>query len=1087
MGTEAEGSARGWGDEVAWRPGQEFVVEETTKTDASRTFVSLHHHTTFSFLDGFGPPDDHAEVAARGGFAAMAQTDHGNVSGHVQHRDACNERGIKPIYGCELYTGPVDKENRRQKKNHLTVLAADSQGYKNLLQIVTRSWDPDEGFYYEPTVSRKMLEEHGDGLIVMSGCTASLLACSAVGGKHIPPEEASYARARSVAKWMRKLFGDRFYLEVQIFPELPEVHEINQIYEQLGKDLGIPLVATGDVHVPGPDDQDMRQILHHVRAGGRMTLEEMEQEFDYTIPCYLPDTDRDIYEKLRRTGLSKKASIEAVENTAIVADRCNVELPTMPVPEFPKPEGEDAKSLFSAWMNEGWKYRGLHRLSKTEKKEYLDRAKRELEVIEVKDYYDYFLIVADMVQFAKDSGIAVGPGRGSVAASLVAWILRITEVNPMLYPNLVFERFIDVTRQDLPDIDLDFDPERVGEIDDYLTQKYGEDRVSHIATFSHYKSKNSLDDVARVHGIPIYKVATVKDNIIERSSGDLRASATILDSIEMFDRVREVFDEYPELYQATKLEGNLKGIGVHAAGIVVSSLPINEVAAIYSKDVKGERTRVVSMDKYDSEKVGLVKIDVLKLKTMTLLKVACDLAGMSLQDMYDIPLDDEEVIRGFQENDVIGVFQFDGWAARLVNSMLQPDNFMEVADVNALARPGPLHNNAVTEYIEVKRGKQREGARRFHPLVQEITKYTKNQVVYQEQILRIVMEVGNFSWTHAAYIRKIISRKIGEQEFNRQWETFRDGAVENGLTEKEADEVWRACITAGSYAFNVAHSVSYGLLAWWTMWFKRHYPQAFYVGALRAFGDKEKLLKIMKDAIRHGIDISPPDPDLSTLSWQPEGKKGLLAGFTEVPGIGEKQAQSMVDYRESLKADQPDREMTWRDYLRVKGIGPKTVDKIQEFVNSDDPFDIYLLSRRISAVKKAIEDGDLQAPMPTHEASEIPYQATNYDEDVIWVGRVLTRDLHDIYEMHFSRTGKTLDPKKTKDPHLSEYVTMRCMDDEEVCYVATDRWRYPKMKESIWGLNPDTDVIVVAGVKRGFQTARKIYAKKIWVVDASDI
>jgi DNA polymerase-3 subunit alpha len=410
----------------------------------------------------------------------------------------------------------------------------------------------------------------------------------------------------------------------------------------------------------------------------------------------------------------------------------------------------------------------------SERARYKKQLIHEKALIESKDYIDYFLIVREGVLFVKDDlQEPVGPARGSAAASVVAWLLRITEVDPLKFPLLVFERFIDETREDLPDIDLDFPSEVRPLLRDYYAGKYGDDCVNNIGTFTYYKNKLALDDVARVFRVPKFEVDKIKDFLIERSSGDLRSSSTIEDTIEQFPQAKEVMDKFPDLYKSRQLEGNIKGFGVHAAGLVISNEPLREVAAIYQREVKGHPIQVVSLDKYDAERQGLVKMDFLGLSTMSMIASALKELDMKIDDLYALPLDDQKVFDGFRDNDVVGVFQFDGRAMRYVCGSMKPDNFSEICDCNALARPGPLHNGAASEYAEIKHGVKE--ADRFHPAVDVITAPTQFQIVYQEQILRIVREVGDFPWTHAAYIRKIISRKIGEQEFNRSWGRFWEG------------------------------------------------------------------------------------------------------------------------------------------------------------------------------------------------------------------------------------------------------------------------------------------------------------------------
>jgi DNA polymerase-3 subunit alpha len=1043
-------------------------------------FVSLHHHTTYSYKDGFQLPEAHVRRCTELNMQALAVTEHGNVSSHPKLEAAASKMGVHPIYGCELYTGHVDEERRTQRKNHLTVLAQDDAGYQNLLRMVSQGWSD---FHYEPTVSLENLARYASGLVVLSGCTGSLLSTSMIGGKNVAPEDASYALGRKVARSFKNRFNGNYFLEVQAFPELEKVCTLNQMMERLGRELKIPLVATVDAHYTRPDEGEIQMILHSI--GRNKTLEDLARDWGYDVPLSPPLSDAAVYRRLRATGLSEAAAREAILNTEAIAQSCHVTLPRLPRLRYPLPAGYgDADELIKDWLRDGWKYRGCNRLPAETRAAYREQMLYELSIMEEKDFLDYFLVVSDIVRFAKDHGIPVGPARGSAAASIVCWLLRITEVNPMLFPNMLFERFIDLSRQDLPDIDLDFDSEQRRLIWDYAVSKYGEGCVGNIGTFTMFKSKNSLDDVALAHHVPKHRVETVKGLLLERSSGDLRASATIEDTVEMFEEAAAVFEEFPELYKAMELEGNVKGMGVHAAGLVLANGPITDVCAVYERKVKEELYQVISFDKEDAEKYGVLKVDILGLSTMTALAECLRLCGMTIPDLYAIPLEDEAVIEGFRRNDVTGVFQFDGRAMRSVNAELMPDNFMEVCDVNALARPGPLHNNASAEYVDIKWG--RKQPKLMHPLLESITAHTHYQIVYQEQILRIVREIGGFDWTAAAYIRKIISKKLGEQEFNRQWEKFWEGAQERGLTEEQAKEIWGHCITAGAYAFNIAHCVSYGMLAWWCMWFKVHHPLEFYTAWLRKMPEgegKENHLQYLKDAHKHGIPADPPDPALSTNTWEMDKERNrLVGGLEQVRGIGDKSGPAMIAWREQELAE--GREVTrWADYMRMKGIGPKKVENFEEFCASDDPYGVHWLRRHIDTVKEQIISGELgPLPYPTHTSLEVPY-SRGQDTEVVWLGVLQHRNLRDLFESNFARTGVALDPAEVKDPHLREWVIGIGADDDEVITITWDRWRYPRFKRAIWNIKPNHDLVLIRGTKKGFQARRAVYVREMWVLE----
>ena len=1047
-------------------------------------FKSLHHHSTFSYRDGYGTPEDHVKRATELGMTALALTEHGNVSSHVRLEQAAEEHGVQPIFGCELYTGGIGEDATR-RKNHLTVLAENASGYQNLLRVVSRGWR--EGFYNEPTVSGEMLADHKEGLVVLSGCSGSLLATSLVGGKNIDPSDASYKRGRRTAERMRSSLQDSLYLEVQAFPELEKTRNINRALGQLSEELGIPLVATLDAHYTRPEESELQKILHDSRPGSKKTEEDRAKAWSYDVKLTVPLSDKEIWRRLVATGLTKKQAEEAILNTAIIAERCRVKLPKMEMLRYPLPAGyDDPIRLFRSWCEEGWQYRRID--DRPDSKRYVERVKHEMRLIEDKGFVDYFLLVSDSVRFAKNNGIAVGPARGSAAASLVCYLLRITEVDPMKFPTLLFERFIDANRHDLPDIDLDFDDDRRHEVRDYLVAKYGEDRIGNIGTFVKYKGKNSLDDVQRScypdDWDVKHAVDSIKELLIERSSGDLRAAATIEDTIEMFPQVKEVFDRYPLLYKATALEGNVQNMSVHAAGLVVANNPLTHACAVYTRtNTKGEIAEVISLDKYDAEYLNVLKLDYLGLKTMGMVRIALEHIGMKLEDLYDLPLDDPETIRGFQEGDVVGVFQFDGRAMRSVNSGVVPDNFNEICDINALARPGPLHSGASAEYMDIKHG--RKEATHYHPIVDRITKHTNYQVVYQEQILQIVRELGGFSWEESARIRKIISKKRGEQEFNQQRAKFIEGARKHGMAEEDADSVFSMLATAGAYAFNAAHCVSYGMLAYWTMWIKRHHPQAFYVASLAKFDeDDRKRMDLLRDARKHGVPIGKIHLNRSGQTWSLDGDL-IRPGFEQVKGIGDKMAPLILSHRSQVGGFED-----WDDLMDIKGIGPAKRDAVYDFWVDSDPFDLLLLQETIEDWRERLSvgiriSGDDQPwedwlPQPTHRSAEVPYERTDGDVAVVWVGVVRERNLKDLFENYHSRTGKQLDPTSVKRPDLNEWVVMLCEDDSEPITITVDRWRYRAWKELVWSISPNEDMILVRGYKRGNQSRRAIYVTEMW-------
>lgn len=1057
-------------------------------------YVSLHHHSTYSYQDGYGLPDEHVKRAAGLDMSAIALTEHGNVSSFVKLEQAAQKHGIKPIFGLEAYTASATmREDKNTKKWHLTLLAMNQTGYANLNRIVTRSWA--EGFYQWPTVSGQMLIDHNEGIICLSGCADSKIACDLLGGKG--RETGNERDAIRQIKAFKRIFGDRFYLEVQQFPELGRSVQINTWYAEQSRRLGVPLVASSDCHYPMPDDNEMQKILH---AAGRNigSVEAAEASWEYGIRLTLPVSDLAIRKRLRGTGLSKAEAEQAIANTAVIADRCNVVLPKMPSVRYPMKQdptyhkGMDQMELIRNWLNDGWKYRGADTWSKADQKKARAEVNKELRIMaDKKGFLDYHLAVSDMVRAVKANNLAVGPGRGSCAASYVCYFLRITEINPLKFPMMMFERYIDPNRDDLPDIDLDFDDERRYEVTEHMTMRYGEDRVGNIGTFTKYKGKNSMDDVGRVYGIPKFEIENAKSFLVERSSGDTRFGESIEDTVEMFPQVKALFDKYPAMDYTMRLEGNYKSFGVHAAGLVVGEEPLWNVVAAYEREVKGNRLSVMSVDKYDGEHLGLLKLDVLGLTTMGMIARAIEMIGMSIDDLYRVPEDDAKTIAAFRKADVTGIFQFEGRTTRMVCQEVAPNNFMELADINALSRPGPLHSGQTGEYIAIKHN--RGVAESLHPIIDGLTSGTHGQIIYQEQILAICRQIGQFPWLHAATIRKIISQKKGEAAFNELYGKFVEGAATIDVGSAQADKIWKNMVTAGAYAFNVAHCISYAMLAFWQMWIKQHHPTAFYAAALQKSSDDDKLLGLMRDAQdeRYGrhIPILGPSLDLSGDTWAADFTANTVrSGFLQIKGVGKKTAPDIVEWRDQAVAEfhagQREEYPTWDDMIEISGIGKVTVDKIRTFAEADDPFGVGDLKTKYEEIiefahkyNKGKVDPSDRLPIPNTLGDQIPYEARRSAHVIL--AMVKNKNPQELFENHRSRTGEELDPATVKDPHLNEYMTLYLEDPSGLITVKVNRWKYPHYKEMLINLKTGSDFLLIKAHKKPFY-GKTIHADEIW-------
>lgn len=564
----------------------------------------------------------------------------------------------------------------------------------------------------------------------------------------------------------------------------------------------------------------------------------------------------------------------------------------------------DNKALFRFWCEQGWKYRLTHNeYMRNRLLEYRKRLKHEVKIIERQGFTDYFLIVSDMIRWAKNNGIAVGPGRGSSAASLVCYLLRITEIDPLQYP-MLFERFLDPTRTDPPDIDTDYEDTRRDEVFAYAARKYGQDHVANILNFVRYKGRNSLDDVGRVYHIPKWKLEQVKGKLLERSDGHPRALKTLEDTAATFPDIDELIDDTTGLGYSKRLEGNYRGLNVHAAAMVICATPINEISATYQRIIDGNVRWGIAYDKRDATYLGLLKIDVLGLSTMGMIAEVCRWTqklypkGITLEELYRVPLDDEKVIDAFRRGDVLGIFQFEGNATRRILRKVKPDHAMHLADVNALSRPGADDKAYISARETVKAGGYL--TEKEHSIINYHLRFTYGEIVYEEQILMILRDLGGFEPAELNKLRKVIHDKLGSSAFNEFYKRFENGCAAKGLSSDVAQQIWETMASASGYAFNIAHSVSYMHIAYWSMYLKIHFPAAFYGGQLLKCSDDKRRAKLIQEAMRIGITVEPPDPVHSGINWNVVDTKRIVAGLTVIPGIGIKTAEAMIAFRNEV-------------------------------------------------------------------------------------------------------------------------------------------------------------------------------------------
>ena len=738
-------------------------------------------------------------------------------------------------------------------------------------------------------------------------------------------------------------------------------------------------------------------------------------------------------------------------------------------------EEAELERLLEFWLEQGFAYRlRSNAFMQADEQKYRDRIEMEYSVIRrIPGFIDYFLMVSDLVRWAKDQGILVGPGRGSAAGALLCYLLRITEIDPLQYP-MLFERFISADRPDLPDVDIDFEDERRGEVIQYAQEKYGYNKVANILNFVRYKGPNSLKDIGTVYRMDRWKIEAIKDKLVERAEGHPRFSDTLEDTYEQYDEIAAMVQENPELKLATKLEGNYRHSSIHPCGLIIAGVDLDEIAATYEKQSGDDRGSGVAYDKKDSEYLGLLKIDFLSLTTLTGIRASLDAIGMSIAEFYEIPLGDPKVYEAFRKCDVLGIFQFEGLATRRVLQQVAPTKFMDLVDVNALSRPGGDDK----AYIKAKNtGKLPD----MNPAAAQHVTWTHGTIVYQEQILLILRDYGNFPVKDVNAVRKIISDKKDQTVLNEYFERFAEGAAKHGDTREQAETIWRAILSATGYAFNISHAVCYSDTAYRQMWLKIYHPE-FYLGQLQKCPDddkgKERRRKLISEAERHGIKVNPPELDPSGRFWGLEEGQ-LFAGFQAIKGIGDSTGSAIVKYRDQRLAEHVGYseidprllkgirypEMRWSELVAVPGIGPGRIETIENFCYSEDPFEVGKVKRLLDRTRGEFAAGEFDGvPFPTHTSLDL----TVIDELVVFLGFPKERKYYDIVEQRLKYGSKDLTRESIIDsldsPHLLKYASLICEDEfDEPVRVRVSRKLYPTYERMVAAAQLNRDLVLVKG------------------------
>jgi len=913
-----------------------------------KDFVHLHLHTEFSLLDGACRIDELLDEAERLKMPALAVTEHGNMFSSVVFHDAARKRGINPILGCEVYVAPGDRRDKSgtpgETANHLVLLAENETGFKNLIKLVSSGYT--EGFYYKPRIDKDLLAQHAEGLIGLSSCLKGEVA-TGIRTEQMP-------RALAAAAQYRDILGKgNFFLEMQ-FQGIEEQRIVNNGLLPIARDLEMPLVVTNDVHYLRHGDHKPHDILLCIGTGKSVND---ENRLKYHGDQFFLKTAAQMAEVFGDYP-------EAMQNTLLIAERCNVTIPSGQnhLPKFAVPEGFTLDQYFEHVTREGFKVR-LERLRQLDEKgdlrhtlaEYEERLAYEIAMIKKMEYPGYFMIVWDFIRYARDHGIPVGPGRGSAAGSLVAWALRITDVDPLHY-DLIFERFLNPERVSLPDIDVDFCERRRGEVIAYVTEKYGRENVSQIITFGTMKAKAVIRDVGRVMDMPYADVDRIAKQI--PPALDMTLEKALAENPVLRDMARADGRVNDVLEMGKRLEGVSRNAGVHAAGVVIAPGPITDYAPLY-KSNRDEITTQWAMK--EVERVGLLKMDFLGLSTLTLINDALSEIKRTeniVLDIDNVPLDDAKTYQLFVDGQTYGIFQFESSGMREILRRAKPQRLEDLIAMNALYRPGPLKGGMVDDYINRKAG--RSVVKYDLPVLEPVLADTYGVIAYQEQVMRMASVVAGFTMGQSDVLRKAMGKK-DPKVMAKQREAFMKGALDKNVNEKKASKIFELMEFFAGYGFNKSHSTAYAFLAYQTAYLKANYPRHFAAALLTIeAANTEKLAVYISESRDRGIKVLPPDINESQLHFTvvPEG---VRFGLTAIKGLGEGAIRSLIEVRERTGRVTSVHQLC--EELDLRLVNKKVLEALVRSGACDSlvPADVPLIAGRaklFGAVDSAIEHGN---------------------------------------------------------------------------------------------------------------------------------
>ena len=824
-------------------------------------FTHLHVHSHYSLLDGLTKPEELLKEAKKMGLDALALTDHGVMYGAIEFYTKAKELGIKPIIGCEFYLAPRSLYDKVAKIDsqlyHLTVLAKNKTGYQNLMKLVTVG--ELDGFYYKPRIDKETLKKFKEGLIVLSGCPRGEIPCTIFNG--------NYKKAKELAlDYLESLGKENFYLELQHHPELDEQKIINEGLLKISEELGVPAVITCDTHYLKKEEKKVQDVLLAVQTNAQLDDEDR-----------LTMQKTDLHLKSFEEVLSDfKDYPQLFENIKKIVDDCNLELDLSKIvlPYFDVPGGEDSYRHLEKLAQENFE-----KFYSPDNKEAKERFEYELGVIKKTGFSDYFLVIHDIIQYAKNNGILTNT-RGSAAGSLVAYILGITNIDPIKY-NLYFERFLNPERIQPPDIDVDVADDRREELIQYITEKYGKENVAQICTFGIMKSRLAVRDVTRVMGCP-YALGDQIARLIPFNVDLNTALSTIPELKQLYNtntNARDVID------MAVHLEGVARHASTHAAGVIISREPlVNYVPLQYSS--RSEKEIISQYDMYSLEKIGLLKIDILGLANLTIIKNTLRIIKKVYGDEIDLDkadYEDKKVYQLLSDGNTVGVFQVESSGMRRYLQELRPTKFEDISAILALYRPGPM--KLIPQFIRRKQGKEKIAY--FHPKLKSILENTYGVCLYQEQLMKIAHDLAGYSMSEADVLRKAVGKKI-KSLLNAQKEKLIDGMMKNNITKSIAEKIWAWVEPFARYGFNKGHSASYARITYQTAWLKANYPNAFMAALLTSdYGNLDRIAIEVSECEKMGIKVLPPSVNYSFAEFGINQENGnILFGLAAIKNVG---------------------------------------------------------------------------------------------------------------------------------------------------------------------------------------------------------